>query len=93
MNSTYTATTTWLRTLHGLAKAGELEQALISVFGTTEMTEDLLTLVEDPAHGDSSVLPNIVPMISEALHGHPCAYDAFMKTIYVDARVLEIPPV
>lgn len=91
MNSTYTATTTWFQTLHELAKSGELEQALISVFGQPAMTENLLSLVKDLARGDSSVLPQIVSMNFEVLQGHPGAYDALTNTIYVDARVLEIP--
>ncbi|WP_322992754.1 hypothetical protein [Limnohabitans sp.] len=91
MNSTYTATTSWFQTLHDLAKSGELEQALISVFGQPAMTDNLRTLVKELARGNSSFLPQIVSMDPEVLQGHPGAYDALTNTIYVDARVLEIP--
>ena len=90
---THPTLTSWIDFLQTQARSGALAQALQSVYGPAASADRLQGLHQALASGDTTVLPQIVPVNAEVLQGRPGAYSRDTDTVYVDARVLEVPSV
>lgn len=90
---THPTLTAWTAALQSLAQSDALAQALQSVYGPAAFPDRLEALQQALASGDMTVLPQIVTVDAEVLQGRPGAYSRDTDTVYVDARVLEVPSV